>query len=133
MGAGSVLGRLGVGVRVLSRLGIRVWTRAIPRPGAGVTLPTQYYIPDSLDIGVLESRGFTSDQTKQSRERGLIARYSTGCSSRGQFPTPTWNLSQPPITLALGYLMPSSGLLEYLNVYICAHNHNINLNLKNNK
>ena len=40
---GPALGRLGVGVR----------TGAIPRPGAGVTLPTQYYIPDSLGIRVL--------------------------------------------------------------------------------
>ena len=65
-GEESALGRLGVGVQAFGRLGIRVQTRAIPRPGAGVTLPTQYYIPDSLDIGVLEGWGLTFDQTSQS-------------------------------------------------------------------
>ena len=35
---GSALGRLGVGVQVLSRLGIGAWTKVTPSP-----LPTQYY------------------------------------------------------------------------------------------
>ena len=56
-GEGSVLGRLGVEVQVLAKC------LTIPRPGAGVTLPTQYYIPDTLDIGVLEGWGLTFDQT----------------------------------------------------------------------
>lgn len=47
---GSALSRLGVGVQVL----------AIPRPGVGVTLPTQYYIPDSLDVGYRGIRGLGS-------------------------------------------------------------------------
>ena len=46
-----------------TRLGIGVWTRAMPRPGAGVTLPTQYYIPDPLDRGALEAWGLNFDQT----------------------------------------------------------------------
>ena len=62
-GEGSVLVRLGIGVQALDNLGIGIWTRAIPRPGAGVTFPTQYYIPDSLDIEVLEGWGLTFDQT----------------------------------------------------------------------
>ena len=59
----QLLSRLGVGVQVLGRLGIGVHTKAIPRPGTGMTLPTQYYIPGSLDKEVLEGWGLTFDQT----------------------------------------------------------------------
>lgn len=49
---GSALDRLGVGVQMLGKL--------------RVTVPTQYYISVSLDIGVFEDWGLTFDQASQS-------------------------------------------------------------------